>query len=444
MSQPTTHSRPLSRFQEHFDYIMPPVELLDSVPGDPENSKQTKSLTPLYGLSKTMDLPQLDMKSVTAELSSPLSARCQTKPPDLPIKLTQSKSQPAVRTTIKKDTQTRTNTVRSKYASDNYQTIKRTMNRNRADFIIKRYESWHKFILLLSTWMSDLAKQSSQSERNFSTMLKENRTSGNFGNDISSPNSIHAALRRFTKDLVSQEQHYSQRLKGVFPLLDSYKRECSSAIKQLGSRNDLCLDEFLKRAGATASLMGQLTRACAEAHSAIEKGIQPPSDPWLINLYVLRQLKKEVDEENRLRTLMIPVQQTISCFEKRLLKCVEQAIQICFEKYGALLSEDKVASLQASLNLAVQESWDSFAAKNKKQLVDEQHPHKHYLHINYSCKNDPLVLTLYKGEMERRSGILNKYTLWFFVLTESGFLHQFRLNDKVSPELSIYIPKSTI
>lgn len=131
---------------------------------------------------------------------------------------------------------------------------------------------------------------------------------------------------------------------------------------------------------------------------------------------LLRQLKKEVDEENRLTKLMIPIQQAMQDFESRLLKSVESTLQVCFSKPGAL-NQDQINSIQYSLNQVITNNWGEFVAMNKKDLVNEQQPHKHHLHINYKCKNDPLVMTVYKGQLERRSGVLNKYSAKFVILT---------------------------
>lgn len=131
----------------------------------------------------------------------------------------------------------------------------------------------------------------------------------------------------------------------------------------------------------------------------------------------MRQLKKEVDEENRLRRLMVPIQQTMLDFETRLLHAVEETIKTCFERPGSL-SEERLNGLETSLNATVSDNWNTFVSNNKKDVVNEKNPNKHYLKINYPFKNDPLVTTLHKGELERKSGVLNKYTQRFFVLTE--------------------------
>ncbi|KAL9553413.1 hypothetical protein MBANPS3_003298 [Mucor bainieri] len=335
----------------------------------------------------------------------------------------------------------------STYASPTTSATKSKLSRaslNRADIIIKRYDAWSKFLALIIAWVSEVSRLSAQSERSFGALLKkDHRFSQLQTSNIESANGIHATIHGFTVDLALQEQQFGHRLKEHVPVLEKFKKECATHQKGLKSRADLALDEFLRRAEVTASLMAQLNKACKEARRTLEKGVHLTSDPWLVNLYVLRQLKREVDEENRLRRLMVPIQQAMLDFETRLLRAVEDTIKLCFERPGSL-SEESLSSLETSLNAAVSDNWSTFVASNKKDLVNERSPNKHYLKINYPLKNDPLVMTLHKGELERRSGVLNKYTQRFFVLTESGFLHQFKLNDKVSPEFSIYIPNATI
>ncbi|KAI8889427.1 hypothetical protein K501DRAFT_282321 [Backusella circina FSU 941] len=190
--------------------------------------------------------------------------------------------------------------------------------------------------------------------------------------------------------------------------------------------------------------MSQLDKACKEARRTIDKGGQVTTDPWLCNLYVLRQLKKEVDEENRLRCLMVPIQQQLADFEKRLLTAVKQALHNCLEKPGSLPSE-QINDIRDCLDKLDEKSeWESFIETNQKQIVNEQSPTRDYLHINYNNKSNPLVLTLYKGELERRTGVLGKHLTKYYILTQSGFLHQFKMNEKVSPEFSIYVPKTII
>lgn len=114
----------------------------------------------------------------------------------------------------------------------------------------------------------------------------------------------------------------------------------------------------------------------------------------------------------------MPIQQSIRDFEDRLFKAVEDTLKVCLEK-PVTLSDDQLSKIQSSLNQVITNNWDTFAAMNKKDIVNEENPLKHYLKINYNCKNDPLVMTVHKGQLERRTGVLNsKYTQRFFVVTK--------------------------
>jgi putative cell wall-binding protein len=136
---------------------------------------------------------------------------------------------------------------------------------------------------------------------------------------------------------------------------------------------------------------------------------------------VLRQLKREVDEDNRLRNLMLPVQENIKEFEQKLLKAVEEALQVAFNLPNSFVTKEKVAQMQEALSKVIDSNWGSFVAANKTTFVDQENPEKNYLQLNYAHKNDPLILTLHKGQIERRTGVLSKYSPKFFVLTECKY-----------------------
>lgn len=156
---------------------------------------------------------------------------------------------------------------------------------NRADIIIKRYDAWSKFLTLMIAWVSEVSRLSAQSERSFSSLLKkDHRFSQLQTSNIASANGIHATIHGFTVDLALQEQQFGHRLKEHVPILEKFKKECATQQKGLKSRTDLALDEFLRRAEVTASLMAQLNKACKEARRTIEKGVHLTSDPWLVNL----------------------------------------------------------------------------------------------------------------------------------------------------------------
>jgi hypothetical protein len=88
--------------------------------------------------------------------------------------------------------------------------------------------------------------------------------------------------------------------------------------------------------------------------------------------------------------------------------------------------------------------WHHFYAREEKELVDTSSITKDYLNIHYPNKLHDKVVTLKKGTMQRYLGGRAMFSDRLYVLSQGGYLHQFKLDDKVVPERSIYIPGATV
>lgn len=138
---------------------------------------------------------------------------------------------------------------------------------------------------------------------------------------------------------------------------------------------------------------------------------------------VLRQLKREVDEENRLRLLIIPIQKDTEDFEQQVISQVKSTIRYCYEILAPGAwdgSEDKDAAPFELLmdQILPQKNWQHFVEENKTNFVNENNPTKDYLKINYPNKFHPLVMTLLKGKMERKVGVRKQFIERNYVLSQ--------------------------
>lgn len=162
---------------------------------------------------------------------------------------------------------------------------------NRAEFIIRRYESWNRFISLFIAWVNEIAKQSIHAEKTYQASLKESKFSfrssrggggGSSGHHSSTKNNgMHGVT---TADLALEQKVGRHLQTDQIPNLEKFKKECTLIIKSLKSRPELNQEEFWRRAEITASLISQLNKTCIEARRAIEKGAPVVNDPWLVNL----------------------------------------------------------------------------------------------------------------------------------------------------------------
>lgn len=292
MSSKKIPSKPQSRFIEHFD-MMTPNKLLNTIIAeekeqhDSRNSdtcKQAKKPTPLYALSE---------RPVLYSLASPTSPTLPTSPALLETRLSHDISNATITApnmdTIKitgnRSSLTKTQKERDEHHQGTTPASIKLRSLNRADIIIKRYESWNNLIILIQSWINEISRLSIQSEKSYKTLLQNDRFSNLKGNSVEAANGIHAAMHGFTMDLASQEHKFGRLLQDEqLPVLEKFKKECHIVTKSLKNRLDLGLEEFLKRAELTASLISQLNKTCKEARRTIEKGSQVINDPWLVNL----------------------------------------------------------------------------------------------------------------------------------------------------------------
>ena len=312
--------KPPSRFVEHFDTI-PPTELLN-VLGEEEDRPHpidTKKNTPLYALppaslrrTSTGDVFYSPEQSPTDMEISPMSpsSRKSYLGRNLEIVSTTSSlkqdSIKSVSVDAEKTTHLSPDIIHTIISNGNLSNQQQQpedpifsptipmgarkklkgVSLNRAELIIKRYNSWYKFIGLLAAWMNEIARLSIQAEKSYRSMNKESRFPlfKGYSTDAST-NGIQATMHGFTADLALQEQKFGRFLQTEhIPILEKYKKECTLSVKTLKSRPDLNMEEFLKRAGVTANLISQLTKSCKEARNTIEKGAPVVQDPWLVNL----------------------------------------------------------------------------------------------------------------------------------------------------------------
>ncbi|ORZ05209.1 hypothetical protein BCR42DRAFT_428389 [Absidia repens] len=279
--------------------------------------------------------------------------------------------------------------------------------------MIKRLSNWLVFLKLATGWLVEIQKMMASS-----------------------------AFKRLKKDHPERYDQINKKRKECQAIISNFKKECRDKIHALKINPALQMEELLLRANETRKRMAHLSKLCDQADDPKRPHL-PELDPWLANLQVLRYLKRETTEENRLRELMVPIQQDMKELETKLIDAFGGLVDFCVEQettvtqYGSTL--DQVLG-----HFLPQHTWQAFVAAQQKEWVDEDHIKKNYVQINYPNKQHTHVATVRKGILGRRSGVLKHYHDKYFVLTHYGYLHQFKLEDKIKPEASIYVTSTTI
>ncbi|OBZ87199.1 Phosphatidylinositol 4,5-bisphosphate-binding protein SLM2 [Choanephora cucurbitarum] len=475
----------ISRFKENFDAVSTQrTDLISelvlptqkkSPPKRPDALKPSKSFTaitsPLTSPSfVTKKMPRLTRASLSStQLATIKDLDDLGLPPDYLMSTTTKRA--SLNTSLSTPLQRRnmassdislsssSSTKLSSHSSHSVNTNSLSTSYNRADILITRLECWYQFLKSVTGWLNEVSKIVLQSSRGFFqrayphldesaaftvTTALDNKVTQNVNQTIFT---VQAGFQALTMQIAAEQQEFSKHLETEhLSSLRKLRKEVKEKIQKLKNDPALSMDELLRLAETTRSKMVYLKRCCRQA-SMNQR--QAETDPWVANLLVLRHLKKEIDEENRLRLLMVSIQKDIRGLETRLIEAVKPAIRFCYQVLAPGAwdgSADKdTTPFQVLLDQIVpQQEWSDFAETHKKELVDEDRPIKDYLKINYPNKSHPLVMTLMKGKMERKFGVRKQFTERMFVLSQGGYLHQFSLDNRVTPEKTLYVPACRI
>ncbi|KAG6902087.1 hypothetical protein C0995_004438 [Termitomyces sp. Mi166 len=175
------------------------------------------------------------------------------------------------------------------------------------------------------------------------------------------------------------------------------------------------------------------------------------TDPYVSNQAVERQLHRQVHEENLLQKSIIIMQQNSAHFEEGIVRAIQSAWQTYDEWASrstiAIQDSSRALSLRMS-SLAPDREWISFSARSD-HLLDPDTPLRNPANITYPSKDDPSVLAVHTGYLERKKRFTRTYRESYFVLTAAGFLHEYASNDPatsdgITPMFSLFLPACTL
>lgn len=178
-------------------------------------------------------------------------------------------------------------------------------------------------------------------------------------------------------------------------------------------------------------------------------GVHAKEDPWYTNSLVARQLQKQVHEENALQKSIIIMQQNSEHFEEGVVRAIQMAWST-FDEWNSRASsqvQETWATMgQLMRSVAPTTEWIAFASRSE-YLLDPDTPLRNPMTINYPGKDDPSVIPVHQGILERKKRYTKTYKESFYILTPAGYLHEHLSSDlskHPNPELSLFLPECTL
>jgi hypothetical protein len=170
---------------------------------------------------------------------------------------------------------------------------------------------------------------------------------------------------------------------------------------------------------------------------------------YVANLAVFRQLHKQVNEENALQKSIIIMQQNSAHFEEGIVRAIQSAWQT-FDEWQSRMSatvQDTWRLLGSHMaSIPPDHEWISFSARSD-HLLDPDTPLRNPEAISYPSKEDPSLAAVHTGYLERKKRFTRAYRESYFVLTPSGFLHEYSSSDPaqaITPLFSLFLPLCTL
>ncbi|EDO14851.1 hypothetical protein Kpol_359p12 [Vanderwaltozyma polyspora DSM 70294] len=259
----------------------------------------------------------------------------------------------------------------------------------------------------------------------------------NFGSG--SIQDIQIILKKYHLSLANQQYKVSKEIaNNLIPQLESLRKDLSMKVKDIKSLHDNFKTNINDHIKITSQLLNKYITACRVMSNPkfSAKGIKPKHDPFLLKLQLDLQLKRQIEEENYLRTAFINLQSAGMKLEKIIYAKVQHTLQ----SYSSLLGSEA----QLVLRILCQElykgicsnppaiEWDKFVTCHGKCLInwksnDPVPPERSFSDIEYPRANSPMGKCIKSGYLKFRKGNSSS-TEGYFILT-ANYLHEFKSNN---------------
>jgi len=285
--------------------------------------------------------------------------------------------------------------------------------------------------------------------------------------------------RERTRLIADHHANLAKTVEGsIVQHLQKLRTELKAHIKNIQQDTGKLAASVAKERETSTKMITDLARSITMLKNT-PMGVHAKEDPWFTNSLVARQLQKQVHEENALQKSIIIMQQNSEHFEEGVVRAIQMAWQT-FDEWKCVLFPPSLSRLalscsshlqeltltllarSARASSSVQETWQTMGelmrsvapttewiafASRSEYLLDPETPLRNPLTINYPGKDDPSVIPVHQGILERKKRYTKTYKESFYILTPAGYLHEYPSSDlskHPNPELSLFLPECTL
>ncbi|CEQ43065.1 SPOSA6832_04959, partial [Sporobolomyces salmonicolor] len=279
--------------------------------------------------------------------------------------------------------------------------------------------------------------------------------------------------RERTRLIADHHANLAKTVEGsIVQHLQKLRTELKAHIKNIQQDTGKLAASVAKERELSTKMITDLARSITMLKNT-PMGVHAKEDPWCVSLrrrpragltrtldgvvpthrytnsLVARQLQKQVHEENALQKSIIIMQQNSEHFEEGVVRAIQMAWSTFDEwnsRASSAVQETWQTMGQLMRSVAPTTEWIAFASRSE-YLLDPDTPLRNPMTINYPGKDDPSVIPVHQGILERKKRYTKTYKESFYILTPAGYLHEHLSSDlskHPSPELSLFLPECTL
>ncbi|CAD6567139.1 MAG: hypothetical protein CYPHOPRED_001457 [Cyphobasidiales sp. Tagirdzhanova-0007] len=323
-----------------------------------------------------------------------------------------------------------------------------------SDILIERFEAWKNVAKNLIDYFEGIADIEANTAKELTKLGGVIQVPFRAGNQFLGEGGIQDVfynVREKTRTIADHHANLAKTVEGsIVQHLQKLRAEIKAHIKNIQMDTGKLAASVAREREMSTKVITDLARSITMLKNT-PMGVTAREDPWYTNQLVATQLQKQVQEENALQKSIIIMQQNSAHFEEGVVRALQSAWET-FDTWSGRMSTsvqqtwETMGTLMKSVSPDTE--WIAFAARSD-HLLDPETPLRNPDHINYPGKDDPSVIPVHTGLLERKKRFTSSYKEGYYVLTPSGYLHEHASSDSYSgnqsaPKLSVFLPNCTL
>ncbi|KZT06107.1 uncharacterized protein LAESUDRAFT_700998 [Laetiporus sulphureus 93-53] len=321
-----------------------------------------------------------------------------------------------------------------------------------SDILIERFTAWKIIVNQLIAYFEGIADIQNNVAREMAKLAGVIQVPFRSGNQFLGEGGlqdIYYGIRDKTRAIADEQANLGRTVEGsIVQHLEKLRVEIKAHIKNVQNDTGKLATAVAKERELSAKLVGDLGTSVSILKNT-PLHITPRSDPYVANQVVARQLVKQVHTENALQKSLLLTQSSSALFEASLVQALQSAWGT-FAEWRTRM-DDSIREIWGTLehdmsSLPPDREWIAFAAR-EDHLVDPETPLRDPQNIHYPSKDDPSVVAVHTGLLERKKRYTRSYREGYYVLTPAGFLHEYASSDPAlvdKPIYSLFLPMCTL